>query len=224
MKCFLAELYLNTVWPVIDTVLPLQYQPETRVGVRGVTRHFFQGGVGGTHMTGMGSERKGAGKATHYICLLFVPLILPQQWQYDSRCPFPPFQSKKPEQEAELRSWKTCNMQQCDDQAGNDLKVVGRCSRLQQYGQTPFPYIVSLAFHLHVLIKTHFMTFQIPAIGIVPRALHAFELETCYIWHNKSCTTAPWQFSREMVQWSGPCIESNWSIFHGLDKCYDVQV
>lgn len=46
-------------------------------------------------MTGMGSDRKGAGKATHYICLLFVTLILPQQWQYDFRCPFPPFQSKK---------------------------------------------------------------------------------------------------------------------------------
>lgn len=169
IKCsFLSKMYakLKKVWWNLSLIICLmhemlscrvvlehsmtghKYCGPTSMPTRNTSRSqwrsqkFFSGRRGGTHMTGMWSERKGAGKATHYICLLFVPFILPQQWQYDSRCPFPPFQSKKPEQEAELRSWKTCNMQQCDDQAGNDLKVVGRCSRLQQYGKTPFPYRV----------------------------------------------------------------------------------
>lgn len=66
------------------------------------------------------------------------------------------------------------------------------------------------------------MIFQKPATRIVPWALHAFE-STCYIWCNKSWA-ALWQFSREMVQWSGTCTGSNWSLFHGLGKRYDMQV
>lgn len=188
------------------------------------SQKFFSGRRRGTHMTGMGSDRKGAGKATHYICLLFVTLILPQQWQYDFRCPFPPFQSKKLSNKLSSGVGKPAICNNVMTKQAMTWKSWEGAQGFSSMGRHHSP-IVSLAFHLRVLIKRNpFYDILNTCNRYCSQSSYAFESETCYIWRNKSCTTAPWQFSREMIQWSGTCIGSNWSIFHGLDECYDVQV